>query len=266
MLCSPGLSPIRVVSDLVMRPGARLAAAAVCFAGQVHLLGDQLSELECGSARRVRLEPMMLLNDFNVGVFVGERLGGDLGEFHRQVYCQAHTRRPEDRHIGGGGAEHFLLLFRKAGRRVDKRQVPCAAEAEERLERGGSREVDYHVGRGRFGNRIGQRDAVRSDPGNFAAVGPQKGMTGGFHGGRDFKCGIRRRQGDQTFSHPAGGAVNGNACFFCHDLAFPLLSDYLSRSMIASISLATVTGWLANSVVLTPRLPRTDSKNSLLFP
>src|SRR6202041_721514 len=81
-----------------------VVAVAVEGQGVPRLAGgfqDRFGDAHGGSRRRVFLETVMGLDDFDV-VVVAEQFGDFAGDLEQQVHAQAHVGGLQDRDIGGG--------------------------------------------------------------------------------------------------------------------------------------------------------------------
>ena len=118
------------------------------------------------------------LDDLDVEVRV-ERLGRLADEHGEEIDAEAHIAGLDDRGVAGGGGDLLLVLGGQAGRADDVDDARLRGEFGEGDGRGGDGEVEHAVGLGEGLDRlVGDRDAVRRQPGEEAESLPISGAPG----------------------------------------------------------------------------------------
>ena len=137
--------PNRVHADLVRRPFADQALAAVDELGNVHRLLDDAGKVHGRPARRVLLEPVVPLHDFHVEALALECDGRVLDQLEQQVHDQAHARGEQDGGRVGGRLDLLALSVRVPGRGDDEWDLARLAGLDDVDCAFGRREVDRDV-------------------------------------------------------------------------------------------------------------------------
>ena len=124
-----------------------------------------------------------------------------------QVDAEAHVAGAHDDGVARGGLEPGEIVVAHAGRADDMDDARLRRQRRHFDGRRGSGEIDHAVGLKQRGERVvGDRDAERAEPGQFAGVAAERGRAGPLQRAGEHRA-LGRGDGlDQHLAHAPGGA------------------------------------------------------------